>query len=130
MAGRRGPGPPDRGELRRRRHAAPGHVPARLRGRAAALSGRTLTYRYDAAGQLTARSDALGRTVSYTYDQLGQVVRKDVAGKVTTYAYDRAGRLLHAAGPDYDTLGRRARRITPPARSPSTATTPSAVPPG
>jgi RHS repeat-associated protein len=47
-------------------------------------------YTYDAAGQLTSKTDDFG-TTDYTYDEVGRILRVDAPGRTTAYAYDRAG---------------------------------------
>ncbi|HXM56152.1 MAG TPA: polymorphic toxin-type HINT domain-containing protein, partial [Candidatus Dormibacteraeota bacterium] len=57
---------------------------------------RTQTYAYDAAGDLTASTDALGHTTTYAYDAGSQLVQQvepvsDTASITTTFGYDAAG---------------------------------------
>ena len=83
-------------------------------------SGKTVTYGYDAANQLTQLKDWLGKTTTLTYDangSLASVTRPN--GVVSTYAYDAAEQLvaLNHDGPSgaithdvytYDADGNRA----------------------
>ncbi|MEV5732918.1 RHS repeat domain-containing protein [Streptomyces sp. NPDC052292] len=45
------------------------------------FDGSTQQYAYDAAGQLTARTNAAGQTVHYVYAAVGQLARKTWAGR-------------------------------------------------
>jgi RHS repeat-associated protein len=78
--------------------------------------GRALNFTY-ASGLLTRVSDGTGRSVSYTYDAASNLTGfTDPLGKTTTYAYDLPGRLtkiFYPANPNsafvtntYDSLGR------------------------
>lgn len=54
---------------------------------------RKVTNSYDAAGRLTARTDALDHSESFTYDGAGRMLtRTDRMNAVWTYQYDAAGR--------------------------------------
>ena len=66
----------------------------------------TTTHRvYDAAGRVTSETGAYGvsgvaATVSYTYDAVGNLLtRTDPRGHATTYTYDNAGRVLTSSIP-------------------------------
>ncbi len=57
-------------------------------------------YTYDAAGNVTASSDALGRTTRATYNSFGQPLTvTDPAGVVTTFSYDAAGNVTSQCTP-------------------------------
>jgi RHS repeat-associated protein len=65
-------------------------------------------FTYDAAGNMTSRTDALGRTTSYDYDALGHKTEMVAptptsptgsAASTTTYAYDALGNLTQTAAP-------------------------------
>jgi YD repeat-containing protein len=64
------------------------------------VAGGTTTtrvrYGYDNARQLVAQSSGRGQSITYSYDAAGQVtsIRDWTNGKTTTYAYDLAGRKL------------------------------------
>jgi YD repeat-containing protein len=60
------------------------------------LSNDTITYRYDALGQLASVENALSQVVSYsTYDAYGHATEvTDVNGVVTELAYSRRGQVL------------------------------------
>ena len=103
------------------------------------FNDRSLSHRYDAAGQLVERVNGLGQSVAFTRDLLGNVVEQRSGDAVTTFEFDRAGKVARACGPDaelsfeydaqgrvtaetcngrtvssiYDVLGRRIRRRTP-----------------
>ena len=76
---------------------------------------------YDAAGRLSAVTDALGRTTAYAYDTLGRKIAETApaangssARPVTRYAYDAGGNLTSVTDPlgfgtasVYDVLDRR-----------------------
>ena len=78
--------------------------------------GRTLTFSYS-SDLLTQVSDGNGRSVSYTYDASGNLTSfTDPLGQATTYTYDLPGRLVQVFYPSrpgtafvtnsYDSLGR------------------------
>ncbi|WP_345305001.1 putative Ig domain-containing protein, partial [Lysobacter hankyongensis] len=55
------------------------------------------TYRYDAAGQLVAKIDALGHAETYTYDAAGRrLSATDASGRTVRAVYDAAGRQVYA----------------------------------
>jgi YD repeat-containing protein len=72
------------------------------------------TYRYDAAGQLVAKIDALGHAETYTYDAAGRrLSATDASGRTVRAIYDAAGRQVYAIDADggvtrtwYDAAGR------------------------
>jgi YD repeat-containing protein len=76
---------------------------------------RTLTYVYDADGQLIATVNALGSRTTIVYDGSGQVIATvDALGNRTTNAYDPAGELISTTDPltrvtsyGYDLLSRQ-----------------------
>ena len=65
--------------------------------------GRTVSYTYDANGNLTGETDALGNTVRYEYTPEGwleKVIKAD--GTEITFEYDRTGNMLtQHAGDEY-----------------------------
>lgn len=66
----------------------------------------TLTYSYDAAGNLLSirSSNANGVNVTYSYDELNRLAALDdqnLADGVTTYAYDNAGNLVSYRYPNF-----------------------------
>jgi type VI secretion system secreted protein VgrG len=60
-------------------------------------------WEYDAAGQLTALSDAWRDRKAYQYDALSRLTRADAAGGTEGFRYDAAGNLL-AAGPSVNQM--------------------------
>jgi len=61
------------------------------------IAGQALetTYTYDAAGNLTAKTDKNGRTTHYAYDALNRLIRvTDPASAETTYEYDSRDNLI------------------------------------
>jgi len=56
-------------------------------------------YEYDAAGRLTAKTDARGFECTYAYDALGNVREQVEGDRVTTFEYDRANRSLRVHYP-------------------------------
>ena len=68
------------------------------------VEGKTVFLSYDAAGDLTERTDRLGRVTSYQYDAMGRktsmtLPREQGTQKATTYSYDNDGDLLLTANP-------------------------------
>jgi RHS repeat-associated protein len=62
--------------------------------------GRTLTYAYDGAGNLSSLSDSAGAASrSYTYDTYGRVLTATGGGQTLTYTYDALGRTVSESGP-------------------------------
>lgn len=67
--------------------------------------GNTISYVYDAAGNLEALTYSDGKTVHYEYDALNRLIAvTDWAGRETRYAYDEAGNLREAVAPDGSTV--------------------------
>jgi RHS repeat-associated protein len=66
-------------------------------------SGVTVSFAYDAAGQLTGetRSGANAFVATYTYDNAGNRLTKTVGGVTESYSYDDANKLLAAGGKSY-----------------------------
>lgn len=72
--------------------------------------GKTLTYAYDDAGNITSVSDG-SKTVSYTYDMLGQLTRVNdpydtaagSAGTTWVYTYDLGGNMMSKTAYAYTT---------------------------
>jgi RHS repeat-associated protein len=63
-------------------------------------TGRTWTYSYDAAGNLTMATDPIGRAWSYSYDAEHRLLTTtDPRGGVTSNAYDSAGRVTAQTDP-------------------------------
>ncbi|WP_170184670.1 RHS repeat-associated core domain-containing protein [Streptomyces sedi] len=103
------------------------------------FGGRTQTYRHDAAGQLMERVNAAGQTIRYSRDHRGKILEQHAPEGRTTFAYDPMGQVRHVHAPgveldyerdplgrilaetcngatvrsEYDTRGRRVRRVTP-----------------
>ena len=72
--------------------------------------GRTISYRYDGAGNISQVLDSQNGTdeqTDYLYDGLNQLIRVNdsAAGKTTTYTYDSWGNLLSVTGSMANTLG-------------------------
>ncbi|MDB9525365.1 hypothetical protein PN498_05150, partial [Oscillatoria sp. CS-180] len=63
-------------------------------------NGNTLTYVYDAAGQLTTMRDAVGLETTFTYTDGRVTTITDPAGRQTLLAYDAAGNLQSITDPD------------------------------
>jgi RHS repeat-associated protein len=83
--------------------------------------GQSLTYGYDANGNLTSVTDAAGRTTQHQYDAQNRLRRTtEPDGGVTTYGYSAEGRLASVTDPRglvtryvYDGLGTLLRRTSP-----------------
>ena len=82
---------------------------------------KSLSYQYDAFGNLTQTTDALGNLTTITYDARGRKIgRDDPAQGVWTYQYDVLGQLkqqtdakLQVVSFTYDKLGRMLTRSEP-----------------
>jgi RHS repeat-associated protein len=93
------------------------HLRAGGLGSGAVIGQATMTYAYDANGNLARRADPNGNATTYAYDALDRLVRTAYAdGTTTIYAYDRAGNLTRQTDPNgsvvahtYDALDRRVR---------------------
>jgi RHS repeat-associated protein len=80
--------------------------------------GNTISYGYDAAGNLNQVAYPDGRRVSYTYDAANRLTQiRDWSDRVTRYSYDSDGRVTAIAFPngasrgmEYDAAGRLVRR--------------------
>ncbi|MFT4285604.1 MAG: DUF6531 domain-containing protein, partial [Protaetiibacter sp.] len=58
-------------------------------------------YAYDAAGNLTSRTDPLGKVTRFAYDAAGQLLTvTDPLGRVTSMAYSLDGETVGVVGPD------------------------------
>jgi YD repeat-containing protein len=77
-------------------------------------SAPTVTYAYDANGNLLSETDALNNSTSHTYDNLGRKVKTtDAEGGETEHTYDAVGRMTSLTDPEdntttwtFDPLGR------------------------
>ncbi|WP_397608684.1 RHS repeat-associated core domain-containing protein [Silanimonas sp.] len=87
-------------------------------------SGTITTMRYDAAGRLLERVDAVGtpvaRTTTYTYDAQGRLTSKTQGGATTTWTYTSRGQVETQTDPEggitrftYDANGFLQRRTDP-----------------
>ena len=57
-----------------------------------AAASKDVAYSHDAAGNLTAVTDALGHTVTLTYNANNELVSvRDALNNITTYGYDAEG---------------------------------------
>ena len=65
------------------------------RGTNGVSNNDTLTYYYNANGQITSETDSSGKEHSYSYDPLGRLYREDdaKAGTTTAYNYDDRGNI-------------------------------------
>ena len=63
-------------------------------------NGNTLTYLYDAEGQLTAMRDPVGLETTFTYTEGRVTAITDPAGRQTILEYDPAGNLQSITDPD------------------------------
>ena len=65
------------------------------RGTNGVRNNDTLTYYYNANGQITSETDSSGKEHSYSYDPLGRLYREDdaKAGTTTAYNYDDRGNI-------------------------------------
>ena len=63
-------------------------------------NGNTLTYGYDAVGQLATMRDAVGLETTFTYTEGRITTITDPAGRETVLAYDAAGNLQSITDPD------------------------------
>jgi RHS repeat-associated protein len=70
---------------------------------AIAYPGRTDSYGYSDAGQMTSRTVA-GKTTDLTWDATGQLSRSTVDGQSTDYVYNAEGERLIRRGPDGSTV--------------------------
>jgi YD repeat-containing protein len=62
--------------------------------------GDTLTYQYNAQGQLGSVTDTLGRPIAYTYDSSGHLTDvTDFAGRTLHFTYDASGNLASMTSP-------------------------------
>ena len=62
--------------------------------------GNSLTYAYNASGQLLSVRDTLGRPIAFRYDRDGRIVEvEDFTGRRVRYAYDARGDLVSATLP-------------------------------
>ena len=59
-------------------------------------STSTVSYTYDARGNIVQEARSVGGSIYYTYDDLDQLIREDnnVTGRTYTYTYDKAGNIL------------------------------------
>jgi len=63
--------------------------------------GKTETYTYDGADNLTARLTPRGDTISFAYDAVNQLLTKTLPGnQVTAYRYDLVGNVTGVTDPD------------------------------
>jgi RHS repeat-associated protein len=68
--------------------------------------GKSTSYTYDLAGQMTKTTDPLGNETSFTYDLTGRKVSEtDALGYTTTYRYDAGGRLTSMVDALGETIG-------------------------
>lgn len=69
------------------------------------IYGKTISYDYDAAGNLTSLTYPDGKVVSYKYDAADRLIEvKDWLNNATTYEYDNASRLINVNYPDGSTI--------------------------
>ena len=62
--------------------------------------GNTITYQYNAQGQLSSVTDTLGRPITYSYDSSGRLTDvTDFAGRDLHFTYDASGNLASMTDP-------------------------------
>jgi len=61
--------------------------------------GQTKTSTKNAQGQVAQVTDTQGNTLTYTYDALGQLTQTNAAGSITTMAYNQRGQKISMADP-------------------------------
>jgi len=85
-------------------------------------AGRTTSYAYNSAGQLTSQTNALNQTTQYQYNNDGRLIRviNPLGRTEASYSYDAYGNLAtetdsegHTLTHQYDALDRRTKTIYP-----------------